>query len=185
MSRPASAIVPARCRVTPTSVSMRVDLPAPFRPSRASEPPASMENDTPSRTMASPYPARKPSTRRSSGNARLPEIDRLHAAIARDFVVGALREQGSIHHHRNPRRKAEHEIHVVLDEEDRDIGGKRRERVEDFARLSGGHAGHGLIQEKNARTSRDGDGDLEEPALSVGQHRGLLLEDIGEVELPE
>src|SRR5471030_3062483 len=124
MSPPASVIVPPRCRVTPTSVPMRVDLPAPFRPSKASEPPTSMANEIPSRTMASPYPARKPSTRRSSGNARLPEIDRLHATIARDLVVGALGEQRAIHHHRNARREAEHQIHVVLDEEDRDVRGE-------------------------------------------------------------
>ena len=53
-SRPASAIEPAKRRVTPTRLSIKVVLPTPLRPRTASASPSSRRNATSDSTTARP-----------------------------------------------------------------------------------------------------------------------------------
>src|SRR6478735_4005544 len=155
-SRPARAIVPPCRRVTPISVLRSVVLPVPLRPRRASERPASSAKSTPWTTTASPYPALRPATRRSSAiRARprrasllaLAEVDRLDARIARNRRDVALGEDGAVDEHRHRPREVEDQVHVVLDEQDRDVGRQRVDGLEDLLALAFGNAGDGLVEE--------------------------------------
>src|SRR5437764_14301647 len=96
-----------------------VVLPMPLRPSSASACPCATPSEIRSSTTASPYPAVSASIARRSGIDRLlAEIDRLHARIARDLLRRALDEQFAVDQHRDAVGEREHDVHVVLDEDD-------------------------------------------------------------------
>ena len=126
--------IPARWRVTPTSVVSSVVLPVPLRPSSASDSTlAEREADVVDDDRLAVAGAQ--ALARAAGQAWLasPEIDGLDLRIAGDLVGRALDEQRAVDQHRDARGEAEHEIHVVLDQQHGDVGGQRRERVEDLA----------------------------------------------------
>src|SRR3954452_20255334 len=104
-------------------VSSSVDLPTPLRPSTARLPCCGISSDMPSSTTESPYPARTPS-RTSSGSAmtgpvmtRFAQIHFAHACIGRNLVGRAFEQDAAAHHHDDAACEAEHEVHVVLDEQ--------------------------------------------------------------------
>ena len=78
-------------------------------------------------------------------------------------------------------REAEHQVHVVLDEQHGDVLGQRRHRGEDFVAVFFGHAGGGLVEQQHARPARQRERDLEQPLLAVGQRRNGLVHRIGQV----
>src|SRR5689334_10524219 len=121
MSWPASATLPLRRLTMPTIELISVVLPVPLRPSSASTWPSASASDISGSTTASPYPARRPWMERRSGIGRLAEIDRPHLRIARDLVGRALGEQAAIDQHRDAVGEGEYEVHVVLDQEHRDV----------------------------------------------------------------
>ena len=47
------------------------------------------------------------------------------------------------------------------------------------------HAGRRLVEQQHARPAGDGDRDLQQPLLAIGQHRGAFLDDVGEVKTLE
>ena len=57
--------------------------------------------------------------------------------------------------------------------------------VENFVPLVLGHAGRRLVEQQHARPAGDGDGDFQQPLLAVRQHRGALVDHVGEVEALE
>src|SRR5258706_9428241 len=102
-------------------VASSVDLPTPFRPSTASEPRSGTCSDTSSRTTVSPQPARRLSTARRSATLLFAEVDLAHALVRRDLLRRAFHQDGAGGEHRDTRGEAEHQVHVVLDDQDRDI----------------------------------------------------------------
>src|SRR5215510_8574425 len=94
-----------------------------------------------SSTTVSPYPARTltsssalsammpPSAR--STVAFLAEIDRPYLFIVHDVFGRALREYRALHQDRDFSGKTEHDIHVMLDDQHRDIGVERGHHIED------------------------------------------------------
>src|SRR6476646_8369831 len=123
ISSPPSAIAPPKRRVMPTIELISVVLPVPLRPSSASTWPSASESDMPDSTTASPYPARRPLMARRSGIDGLAEIDRLDLGIARHLVRRAFDQHGAVDQYRNPVGEGEHQIHVVLDQQYRDVAG--------------------------------------------------------------
>ncbi len=82
--------------------------------------------------------------------------------------------------HGDPRREAAHEVHVVLDDDDRAIRG---DPPEEFARggsLVLAHAGDGLIEEQHLRVEHEEHRDLQPLLLTVrkdaGRRRALVAE---------
>ncbi len=71
-------------------------------------------------------------------------------------------------------REAEHDVHVVLDDQDRDLGGQRRDRVEDQVALGRGHAGRGLVEQQDLGAGGEREGDLDQALAAVGQRRDRL-----------
>src|SRR5438876_10034830 len=105
-------------------VASSVVLPTPFRPSTASEPRSGTSSATSSRITVSPYPARKPVRRSASGMRRLAEIHVAHAPVGGDLVGPAFDQHLPLDQHGDALREAEHEVHVVLDDQDRDVAGQ-------------------------------------------------------------
>src|SRR6266540_6391658 len=97
-------------------VSKRVVFPAPLRPSSARLPPAATASETSSTTTASPWPA-VTASRRSSSDMRVSEVELAHARVGGDDRRDAFRDHAASGEHRDPLREAEHERHVVLDEQ--------------------------------------------------------------------
>src|SRR3979409_349946 len=119
-------------------VSSSVDLPTPLRPSTARLPCCGISSETPSSTTESPYPARTPSNA-SSGSAmtrtimtRFAKIDFAYACIRRDLIGRAFEQDAPAHHHDDAAGEAEHKIHVVFDEQHRDV---RRQAGDDGEQL--------------------------------------------------
>src|SRR5450756_698215 len=112
MSRRFNQIVPAWRRVWPMMLLISVVLPVPLRPSTASADCRWTDNEMSDNTTASPYPADRCSTRRTSDMGDiLAQIDRPDPGVARDIGRGALDEQRPIDQHRNAFGEAEHQIH--------------------------------------------------------------------------
>src|SRR5438874_8251285 len=107
-------------------VRRSVLLPTPFLPSTAKLPSRGSVSETPSSTMASPYPAR---TSRSS--SMFSQVYLAHARIAADLVGRPLDEYPSTDHDDDAAGETKHDIHVVLDEQHgqlaREIGDDREE----------------------------------------------------------
>ena len=99
----------------------------------------------------------------------LAEIDRAHALVRGDRLGRPLGQKLSRHQHRNAVGEIEHEVHVVLDQEDRDIGGESGKRREDVPPFVLGHPGGGFVEQQHARAGREREGDLQEPLLAVRQ----------------
>src|SRR6476659_1155153 len=118
-------------------VSNSVDLPTPLRPSTARLPFSGTSSEMPSSTTASPYPARTSrSVSRGSAMActmtRFAEVDLAYARIGRDFLGRTFEEDAPADHNDDAARKAEHEVHVVLDEQHRDLAREIRDHLEQF-----------------------------------------------------
>src|SRR5687768_8003902 len=99
------------------TVARSVVLPTPFLPSTASAPRSGRARSTSSRTTVSPYPART----LDSSSMRFAQIHIVHALVARDLFGRALGQHDPLHEHGDAPREAEHELHVVLDDQDGDV----------------------------------------------------------------
>src|SRR6266536_2755175 len=100
-------------------VASRVVLPTPLRPRTASEPRSPSETLTSSSTTVAPYPART-AVRVSASAMPLAEIDLAHAGMLGDLPGRALAQDLALHEHGDALGEAEHEVHVVLDDENGD-----------------------------------------------------------------
>src|SRR5579862_8554861 len=99
-----------------------VVLPVPLRPSRARHLLWPRTKLTSLTMIAPPYPARNRSIRRSSPMmAGASQVDGLDARIVGDFVGAAFYQQGTVDEHRHAGGEAEDQVHVVLDQQHRDI----------------------------------------------------------------
>src|SRR5499426_767250 len=159
---------PAWKVVRPMTVARSVVFPTPFRPSTASELRSRSTNATSSRTTVSPYPARTPA-RLSASAMPLPEVDLVHAPVGADLGRRSLAQYLALHQYRDPLREAEHDVHVVLDDEDRDVGRQRVEHLQDPLRFERRHAGRGLVEQQHLGLEPERDGDFDQALLAVRQ----------------
>src|ERR1043166_684725 len=156
-------------------VSSKVDLPTPLRPSTARLPRSGTSSEMPSSTTASPYPARTSSST-SSGSAMtrpvtagLAEIDLAHARVGRDLVRCAFEEDAAARPYDDAARKPKHEVHVVLDEQHRDVAREVRDDLEQFLALVARDAGGGLIEQQHLRPGGERERDFEQALAAIGQ----------------
>src|SRR3981081_3166114 len=107
-----------------------VVLPTPLRPSTARLPACATSKVTPSRTTASPEPARRSQTARSAPDAdsgmacSAPQINLAHPLVRGDFLRRALDQNAAADHHDDAFCKSKNEVHIVLDEQDSHIPGE-------------------------------------------------------------
>ena len=105
----------------------------------------------------------------------VPEVHRLDLRVARDLLRRAFGQHGAVDQHRHARGEAEHQVHVVFDQQHRDVGRQVAHGAQQFLALAGRHAGDRLVEQQHARLAGQRDGDLQQPALAVGQHAGGLV----------
>src|SRR2546421_6113738 len=116
-------------------VRSSVLLPTPLRPRIATLAFCDTLSEMPSSTTASPYPDRI-----SRSSSIFPEVDLAHARVMGDFVRRAFDQDAPAHHHDDAARETKHHVHVVLDEEHRQLAGEARNHREELGALILGHA---------------------------------------------
>src|SRR5579864_3447460 len=136
------------------SVSIVVVLPAPLRPTSTTDSPASTRSDTPRSTWTGPRYASMRSTcsirsARDRGFAARMGADECgrDGVVTADLVRRAVGEDRPLVHDDDALGIAEHDVHVVLDDDDRDAARAhdRAHDVHDRRLLAGGHAARGLV----------------------------------------
>src|SRR5207244_3843539 len=115
-------IRPERMGRSPVMLSMIVVRPAPLRPTRATTSSVSTAIETPRRTCAGPRKVLRSSTSRSTGRAqsggqRSAEQDARDILVGADLIGRAIGKEGPLMHHHDAVGIAEHDVHVVLDDD--------------------------------------------------------------------
>src|SRR5229473_3218223 len=112
--------------------------------------------------------------------ALLPEIDLVHALVPGDLLRRPLDQHFALHQNGDALREAEHQIHVVLDDQDRDVFG---ELVEDLKAAEEGVDLEGSPQSELHAfclpRSRDVFPAEHDPAGGGGQHAGEHIDEGG------
>src|SRR5262252_2758591 len=135
--------------VCPMIVASSVVFPTPLRPRTASDPRSGSENAISSSTTVSPYPARTSFSTSASAMALLAEVHLVHALVLADLLGGAFDQHLALNQYGYTLREAEHEIHVVLYDEDRDVARQPVEHLEDAVGLERRHARRRLVEEQH------------------------------------
>src|SRR6266516_2987051 len=170
ISRPRHMTAPRLTRVKPMMVRSSVDLPTPLRPRMARLPPSGTVRVMPSSTMASPYPARTSSSASSaSAMARPTQIDVAHAHVGRDFPRRTLYQDAPPYHNDDAMRKTKYDIHVMLDEQHRDVAREIGDDGEQLGALALRHARRGLIQQQHLGLGGKCERYLQQPLLAIGE----------------
>src|SRR5262245_7335756 len=159
--RPRNAISPEWNVVWPMIVASSVVLPTPFRPSTASELRSASANPMSSSTTVSPYPARTWSSRRASAMpVPFPEVHLVHPPVGGDLRRRPLHQHLPLDEDGDPLGKPEHELHVVLDDEDCDVRRQPPEDLEDQLRFYLRHPRRRLVEQQHPRLQPERDRDL-------------------------
>src|SRR5262249_21069453 len=162
-------------RVKPMMVRRSVVLPTPFLPSTARLPCSGISSETPSSTRAGPYPARTSSSTTSGSamaSAPAPEIGLAHARVGGDLRRRAFDQDAASDHHDDPTGETKHDVHVVLDEQHRDLLRQVGNRSEQLRAFVFSHARGGLVEQQHLRSGRQRERYLEEALLAVGEFTG-------------
>src|SRR3954463_106261 len=80
-------------------------------------------------------------------------------------------------------RQVEHHVHVVLDQEDRELAVELHEKLGHFKRLAGGQTCRRLVEKKDARVARKPENDLELALFAVRKKANFGVRAIGEAGL--
>src|SRR5918992_2904576 len=121
---PSSRTSPLRGSSRPLTARSTVDLPAPFGPTMQHTEPAGTSSPTPWRTSPPPYPAYTSVSVSISGLHRLLEAEVLaevgveDLGVALDVVRRSARDRLPAGEHQDRIAEAEHERHVVLDDQE-------------------------------------------------------------------
>ena len=104
------------------------------------------------------------------------EIGVEHRGVGPHLVGSAGDERAALAQHRDPRAQAHHELHVVLDNEDRLSGTVEvRDPVGEVPDQRRVDAAGRLVEQQDVRVGDQQRGELEQLALTVGEVRGRLV----------
>src|SRR3989304_5609073 len=132
----------------PKTALMRVDLPAPFGPITATSSSGYRWKETPRRIGTSLSPATM-SLVSSSGSTLASEIRFDHRRVRPDDLGAAFRDHAPLMHDDHPVAVPKHDVHVVLDEEERPtLGPEPLDEGGELRAHAGGHAGPGFVGEE-------------------------------------
>src|SRR3989449_9086770 len=135
-------------RRKPMSARSRVVLPAPFRPMITTRSAAPTRSETPFSTGTCPYRAWSPST---SSTRAFPQIDVADDVVRADLLHGPLGKHRAPVEHGDVSRDVSHEIHIVLDHDQRRPPVDLAHEVGRASRLGVGHAGGWLVERSEER----------------------------------
>ena len=100
-------------------------------------------------------------------------IDLLHPAVGAHGVGRAGHQHFALVHHGDGVREAEHAVDVVLDDQDRNVGGDVLDEVRDPLALGGGKARQRLVQQQHLRLGAERDAEIDQPLPAIGQFAAL------------
>src|SRR6266850_2460175 len=148
MSHPSKVTRPPRAGRSPIAVLSSVVLPTPLRPMRQTSWPEPTSRSTPHSTWDSPYATSSPLMDSIARLAPPAEVDLEDARIALHLLHRPLAEHGALVEHGDLACDLPHELHVVLDDEDRPVRGDHLEQLTRSRGLLVGHAGDRLVHQQ-------------------------------------
>src|SRR3954469_17214584 len=161
---PSNRTLPARRGTMPMIAFSVVVLPAPLRPSSVTSSPRRTSIFMPCRTWDSPYQAWRSwvvSAAAVAGAAVVtgsimcrPHVGLHDLGILRDRRVVALGEDLAARQHRDRVAQIGHHAEVVLDHDDRPVGGDLADQLADPADVLVAHARHRLVEQHGLGVER-------------------------------
>jgi hypothetical protein len=103
------------------------------------------------------------------------EIEALHTLVVCHLLGSSTHQDAAGHQDVDLAGQAKHQIHVMLDEQDREILGKTLDGADDDAALTLRYACCGLIQKQDVRLGSEREGQFDQALLAIGQigHLGV------------
>src|SRR5262245_40075034 len=196
---PRKVMVPSLGLSSPLIVASSVDLPQPFGPTTQVMPRSATVRLTLCSTSPPPYPAVSPSMTSAAAaplvgpviaflriTFRGAEVSVEHAGVGPDRRRRAGRDDRAVVEHRDVMAQAHHELHVVLDNQERLAPGiQLPDPVSQLVDQRGVHAAGWLVEQHDRRVCDQHVGELEQLALAVRERPGELASvpgDAGELE---
>src|SRR3954453_2066058 len=158
---------PGSASTSPRIARPSVDLPMPLRPMTATGSPPTA-NDAPWTMCALPYQALRSSTASSGSDMLAPEVERLDELGGLDLLGRPLDHDGAVVHHRHGVRDPQRDVHVVLDQHDRDVALQAEQQLGQELALARREPGCGLVEHDHLGVAGQRDGELELSLLAVG-----------------
>ncbi len=103
----------------------------------------------------------------AAGDMTAAQIQFLHLGIGLDLVRRAFLEDAAVVHHRHALDDAQRDVHVVLDDDVADMGGKRGQDGDEIAALGRRQARRRLVEQNEARRAGERQRDFELALLAV------------------
>src|SRR5256885_16085079 len=97
------------------------------------------------------------------------EINGPHLGIAGDLPGASLDEDPAADHDDDAAREAEHDVHVVLDEEHRELRGETGDRLEEVRALVLGNTRRRLVEQQHLWTRREPERDLQQALAATSE----------------
>ena len=113
------------------------------------------------------------------------EIGFAHAFVGRDFFGAAGGEDRALRHHGDVVGDFEHDLHVVLDDDDVDRCAPAPDFLHGALGLRRTHAAGRLVEQKQLRLGDQRHADLEQRHVAIGQRAGGAGGQRGEADLLE
>src|SRR5215471_1047127 len=186
---PLNTIVPSRA-TTPEIARRVVVLPAPFAPRSATISPSSTVSDTPCNARTAPYRAWTSVSSSSGIRARRrpgAEVRLDHCGVGLDLLRRAGRDRPSEVEDGDAVRHRHDEVHVVLDEQDRDavVDAQPPDQLREVADLLVVEPSGGLVEEQQTRAGRERARELdalERAERKPRRRRGRELREVERIE---
>src|SRR6266508_2031814 len=167
-------MLPWTGRTMPASAFRQVLLPAPFAPISATSSPSRTWRSMPRSASTAPYATRRSLTssmgRLSTEAIVLAEIGLHHARVRPDDRGRALGQLLSVLQHGDPIRDPHHEVHVMLDQQDRRATrADANDELVQLADLSRIQPRGRLVHREQQGGENEGSRDLHEPLMAEGE----------------
>jgi hypothetical protein len=91
----------------------------------------------------------------------LAQVNLAHASVGGDLLRRAFDQHAPAHQHDDAAREAEHQAHVVLDEEHRDVARQAGDGGENAGAFFARHAGGRLVEQQHLRLGRERERDFQ------------------------
>ena len=100
-------------------------------------------------------------------------VDLLHLAVGAHGVGRAGHQHLALVHHGDGVGEAEHAVDIVLDDQDRNIGGDVLDEVRTRSRSAAAKARQRLVQQQHLRLGAERDAEIDQPLPAIGQFAAL------------
>ena len=110
----------------------------------------------------------------------LAEIDLPHPRIGGDLGGRPFDQNPPLHQDGDPPRQAKHQIHVVLDDQQRDVGGEPFDRLDDATAFARRDAGRRLVEQQHLGREAERHRDLGQALPAIGEGRDRPQRLLGE-----